>query len=242
MNSHANAGKILGLFLVICLGFIIFLARVFDVALSDKYAGEPVKKEIDTALRGEIVTADGFHVAISKKTYLISVIPKAIDPTKKELFVKFFSIYSGMPPEQINKLIEIPDQKITLLKEVSGREAKYYKQLSASLDKMKVFTPYKIGSKVYRRGLEIEENQFLRSYPYGDSMQPILGYVKPDTTNGLSGVEKFQDETLNGAQDGKIVGTKDVSGNIIFTKSVISSIRSDGQDVNLSINFRLQKQ
>lgn len=242
MGSHLNAGKILGLFLVICLGFIIFLARVFDVALSDKYAGEPVKRDIDTALRGEIVTSDGFHVASSRKTYIVSVIPHAIDPAKKDIFIKFFSIYSGLTPEQISKALLTEDQKVMLLKEVSGREAKYYKQLSASLDKMKVFVPYKVGAKVFRRGLEIEENQFLRSYPYGDSLQPILGFVKPDGTHGLSGIEKFEDEVLNDTENGKVTGARDVSGNIIFTKSTVGAVRDDGDDVNLSINFKLQKQ
>ena len=88
------------------------------------------------------------------------------------------------------------DKRVILVDKVDGKSAKNFRQLSAVLDKMKIFVPKTVGAKTFRYGLEIVENEFLRFYPYGDLLEPVLGYAKLETMEGLLGVEKFYDNSL----------------------------------------------
>lgn len=239
MNSKAS--KILGLFVIFFLGFLIFLARVFDIATSDRFQTNAIKKEIDSPLRGEIVSADGFKAAISQKTYSVAVNPENIKPEQFELFVKLFCIYSDMPEKELRAML-VGDKRVILLDSIDGRAARNFRQLSASLDKMKIFTPKKVGSKYFRYGLEVFENEFLRNYSYGELLQPVLGYVKLEDMQGLTGLEHYYDKYLSPERTGYMQGFKDVGGNLILNRKLDRSLRSDGFNVKLNINFKLQKQ
>lgn len=74
----SKAGKILGLFAILTIGFILFLVRVFDITTSDRFQVNLIKKETDTPLRGEISSADGYKIANSKQTYSVAVNPENI--------------------------------------------------------------------------------------------------------------------------------------------------------------------
>ncbi|MDD3467777.1 MAG: penicillin-binding protein 2, partial [Campylobacterales bacterium] len=172
MNSKAS--KILGLFVLFFLGFLIFLARIFDITTSDRFLTTAIKKEIDSPLRGEIVSSDGFKAARSQKTYSVAVNPDNIKPEHYELFVKLFCTYSGMNEKDLKAMLK-GDKRVILVDNIDARTAKNFRQLSSSLDKMKVFEPKKIGTKYFRYGLEVFENEFLRNYAYDDLFQPMLG-------------------------------------------------------------------
>lgn len=238
--SNSKASKILGLFLILSFLFLVFLARIADIATSDRFAPMPLKKEIDSPTRGEIVSADNFHAARSMKTYSVSVNPANIAPEKLDLFVKMFSIYSQQNDKSLKAVLQ-GEKKVILQDGVDARTAKNYRQLSTTLDKMKVFIPKKIGSRYYRFGLEISENSFLREYPFGDLFQPYLGFVKYETGHGLIGVENFYENILTPSVHGYISGQKDVGGNIIFNKKSENLSRQDGSNIKLSVNFKLQK-
>ncbi len=239
MNSKAS--KILGLFVLFFLGFLIFLARIFDITTSDRFQTNAMKKEIDSPLRGEIVSSDGFKSARSQKTYSIAVNPENIKPAQFELFVKLFCIYSGMNEKDLKALLK-GDKRVILLDNIDARSAKNFRQLSSSLDKMKVFEPRKVGTKYFRYGLEVFENEFLRNYTYDDLFQPMLGYVKLDDMQGIMGLEHYYDKFLSPERAGYMQGYKDVGGNLILNRKLDKITRTDGLDVKLNINFKLQKQ
>ncbi len=239
MNS--KAGKILGLFVLFFLGFLIFLARIFDITTSDRFLTTAIKKEIDSPLRGEIVSSDGFKAARSQKTYSVAVNPDNIKPEHYELFVKLFCTYSGMNEKDLKAILK-GDKRVILVDNIDARTAKNFRQLSSSLDKMKVFEPKKIGTKYFRYGLEVFENEFLRNYAYDDLFQPMLGYVKLEDMQGMMGLEHYYDKYLSPERAGYMQGFKDVGGNLILNRKLDKISRTDGLDVKLNINFRLQKQ
>jgi cell division protein FtsI (penicillin-binding protein 3) len=239
MNSKAS--KILGLFVILALGFMIFLARVFDVTTSDRFQTNAIKKEIDSPLRGEIVSSDGFKAAISQKTYSVAVNPENIKPEQLNLFVRLFCIYSGMNEQDLRAMLH-GDRRVVLLDSIDGRSARNFRQLSASLDKMKIFTPKRVGGKYFRYGLEVFENEFLRNYAYDDLFQPMLGYVKLEDMQGLTGIEHFYDKYLSPDRAGYMQGFKDVGGNLILNRKLDRTLRADGFNIKLNINFKLQKQ
>ena len=84
----SKASKILGLFVLFVIGFVIFVARILDITTSDRFKTTAQKKELDTPLRGEIVTSDNYKLAVSQKTYTVAVNPENIKPESFELFVK----------------------------------------------------------------------------------------------------------------------------------------------------------
>jgi len=236
----SKASKILGLFLVLMLGFVIFLARVFDVATSERYKNIATKKEIDTPLRGDIITADGYHVAKSQKRYSVVVEPENIDPNKKEVFVKLLAVYAKKSEAELFKLLE-SDKKVTVIDGIDARDAKNFRQLSSVLDKLQVFIPKRIGTKFVRYGLEIAENEFFREYPFADTIEPLIGYIKVEDLSGLLGLEKFYESALSGTQKGMTEGMRDVGGNIIYNEKSKNSFRQDGLNIKLFINLKLQK-
>jgi len=239
MNSKAS--KILGLFLVLTVGFIIFLARVFDVATSNRYKDITIKREIETPLRGDIITADGYQIAKSQKRYSVSFNPANVDPAKKEVFVKLLSIYSKKSESEVYSLLK-GDDKIIVATDIDARDAKNFRQLSTVLDKMQVFIPKRVGGRFLRYGLEVVENEFFREYPYQDSLEPVLGYVKVEDMGGLLGLEKFYNAALIPSQKGVTFGQRDVGGNIIFNEKTKNSFRQDGMSIKLFVNLKLQKE
>ena len=237
----SKASKILGLFVLFVIGFVIFVARILDITTSDRFKTTAQKKELDTPLRGEIVTSDNYKLAISQKTYTVAVNPENIKPESFELFVKLFSIYSSIPEKELRQMLK-SDKRVILVDKVDGKSAKNFRQLSAVLDKMKIFVPKTVGAKTFRYGLEIVENEFLRFYPYGDFLEPVLGYAKLETMEGLLGVEKFYDNYMSPDRVGYIQGYKDVGGNLILNEKIDKMLRSDGLNLRLNVNLGLQKQ
>ncbi|MCD8478111.1 MAG: hypothetical protein LRY68_09685 [Sulfurospirillum sp.] len=97
-HSDSKKIKILFLFVVVLLGFVIFLGTLFYWATIDRRLPRLDHKEVNHALRGNIISADGFKLATSQKLYKASVDTRNIDPKKIDLFVKLYSLYSGDDP------------------------------------------------------------------------------------------------------------------------------------------------
>jgi len=96
MVNRNKSKKILLLYALISLGFIIFLSVMFLTVIKSRHLPSTYAKESSRAVRGNIISADGFHLATTKKLYKAVVNTRYIDPDKKELFVELFSIYSGI--------------------------------------------------------------------------------------------------------------------------------------------------
>ncbi|MEF3192120.1 MAG: penicillin-binding protein 2, partial [Campylobacterales bacterium] len=92
------------------------------------------------------------------------------------------------------------------------------------------------------KGLEISENQFIRFYPYIETLEPLVGYVRKDSLTGIVGIEKQYDQYLSPQRDATLEGVRDVGGNIILNKISSINYHEDGYDLELSIMMPLQKE
>jgi len=205
-------------------------------------------KETSKASRGSIISADGFHLATTKKLYKAVVDTKYIDPQKKELFIQLFHIYSGADVKEIKKRLKKRKGVVVLSYNVLPIQAQYLKKLSRELRRFKVFMELKNPKTGYRsiHGLNILESGESRVYPYGNLLTPVIGYphkLEEDGYThifGVKGLEKRFDAELSARQNASSRGYRDVNGYIILNKDSFTKAKIDGIDIKLTIPIALQ--
>lgn len=245
--ENKKTSVILGIFFILLVCFIIFLSIIYVKIVTPRKIPTLQSTKIDTALRGSIFSLDGFEVASSSNLYKASINTQSIDADKKELFINLFSIYSGIPKEQIEKKF-LAKGNVVLSYNLSNSVATNLKKLNLILLRYDVFREYENanGVVVPKQGLSIEVSGNNRAYPYKALLEPLIGYVRKGEIDGitrvygLKGVEKYYNEILASKQDGEIIGKRDVGFNVILDKEAIKKIRQDGFDVTLSIPLRVQ--
>ena len=137
MNRRKS--ETIGLFLLI-LGLIgIFLAVVFYRSNIERRLPKLETSEVNTALRGNIITKDGFSVTGSQKLYKVTLDVRNIDPDKKDLFIRLYCIYSGDDEKAVRKIIDQAKGAVTLSYKIDARGAAYLQELSRKLYKKKIF-------------------------------------------------------------------------------------------------------
>ena len=204
--------------------------------------------ESSKAQRGSIISADGFHIATTKKLYKAMVNTKYIDPQKRELFIQLFSIYSGISTKEIEKKLNSTNGVLILSYTISQLQAQYLKRLAYELRHYKVFMELKNPRTGIRsvHGLSIIESGESREYPYAKVLTPIVGYthkIEDDgytTIHGVKGLEKKFDNELSPKQDGISRGKRDVNGYIILNKESFTKPVIDGLDIKITIPISLQ--
>ena len=205
-------------------------------------------KESSKAQRGSIISADGFHLASTKKLYKAVVNTRYIDPQKKELFISLFSIYSGIDAKKIKQRLKKRRGVVVLSYNITQIQAQYLKKLARELRRFKVFMELKNPKTGYRsiHGLSIIESGESREYPYGDLLTPIIGYphkLEEDGythIKGVKGLEKRFDEELQPRQNGSSRGKRDVNSYIILNKESFTKQKIDGLDIKLTIPISLE--
>lgn len=248
-QSGAKKIKILFLFFIVLLGFLVFFGTLFYWATIDRRLPKLEHKEVNHALRGNIISSDGFKIATSQKLYKAIVDVRNIDPNKVDLFIKLYSLYSGDDPKKIETIIKSNKASTVLSYRIDSKSAKYLQELSRKLYKLGVFRSYedpKTGVASLR-GLSVLESGEDRLYPVNDSATPIVGYVKKEEQNnvtkttGVKGIERSYEDKLSSVQDSLVVGARDISNAIILDGNSISSRRYDGYDVHLTLSLKMQK-
>jgi len=205
-------------------------------------------KESSKAQRGSIISADGFHLASTKKLYKAVVNTRYIDPQKKELFIALFSIYSGIDAQKIRQRLKRRHGIVVLSYNITQIQAQYLKKLARELRRFRVFLELKNPRTGYRsiHGLSIIESGESREYPYGDLLTPIIGYPHKIETDGythikgVKGLEKRFDEELQPRQDGSSRGKRDVNSYIILNKESFTKQKINGLDIKLTIPISLE--
>lgn len=243
-----KTGVIVSVFFLMMLCFVVFLSIVYVKMVTPRKLPSITATKTDTSVRGSLYTSDGFEIAYSDKLYKASVNTQSIDPEKKELFITLFSIYSGIPQEQIAQKLS---QKgyVVLSYTLNSSIATNLKNLNLIFIRYDVFREYEDqkGRIIQKMGLSIEVSGNNRIYAYKNILEPLIGYTrKVESSNitrvdGVKGAEKYYNNILSGKQDGKIIGKRDVSFNIIANKSALIQSRQDGFDVTLSIPLALQR-
>jgi cell division protein FtsI (penicillin-binding protein 3) len=241
--------KITFIFFLIFVFFLILTGALIHIATNDKRLPKLVISESDKALRGNILSSKKFTLSTSKKLYKAVVDTRNIDPDKRELFIELFSTFSNIDKEQVRDKINSKFGFVTLTYKLDSRMARYVKQLSSRLFKLKVFIEYTDSDtkRTFLHGLSVLESGEYRIYPLKDTLTPVIGYVGKYEKNGFThikgkyGLEKYYDKELEGIQGTKIVGRRDVTNHIILDDESVVKNRYDGYNIITSISISLQK-
>jgi len=250
---HQRKYKISGLFVLLCIIILIFLLSVLKTITTDRRIPSHNSTIHDRSFRGDIISEDNYTLSASQKTYQAVIRGASISPGKEEVFIKLFSIYSGIPAGKIRQKFKNKKGKkiqgnIVLSRTINGRHAMQLKSLAYKLRKLDVFQSVKSRSGIeVVYGLDIIENGESRRFPLHDVLSPILGYVgKKEENNyirprGKKGLERRYEKYIHSKKDGSFKGKRDVSSRIIHDKNSIEKQRVDGLDLHLNIPLALQR-
>ena len=246
--GETKSYKIFLLFSTIVFGFIVFLSVMLLMALKPREIPSRYASDNTNAKRGNILSSDGFHIAITQKLYKAVVNTDYIDPQKKNLFIQLFSIYSNIDATTIKHLLDKKNGLVVLSYNLNSKQAQYLKNLAFELRRFKVFQEIENPRTHVRttQGLSIIESGEARLYPYGTLLTPVIGYprkIEDDgytKIKGIKGVEKRYNEELSSKQDGKQFAPRDVNNYMILNKDSYTKAEIDGMDVKLNIPVVLQ--
>jgi len=242
---------LLALFIFIFILFSIFLVNLAQkVGSSDGLKGKIVKLE-NKAVRGKIISEDNFVMAYSTKLFRAEINVRSIDPKKKNLFIKLFSIYTGLSEKEISaKFVDKSGRAkrgyIYLDDNLDYRLASDLKSLSYKMMRLKIFRPLNPKKPQIVHGLDIVPSSESRYFPHKDSLTPVIGYVrkteeKYKKVKGIKGLEKSYASYLMSERDGLVQGKTDVVRTPLLTGESRSTKRVDGFNLHLNINLSFQK-
>lgn len=245
--------KLYMLYILFVILIAIFLFSVFRTITSGRHMPSSVSTIHDRSLRGEIISKDGYTVSSSQKRYRASVYAAAIKPEKKDLFLKLFSIYSGLDEAELSR--EFYDKngkekrgRVILSSKLNARSAIQLKSLARKLRKLNVFRSivnHRGENVLY--GLDIVESAEARRFPLKDCLSPVVGYVRKKPTKdytrlkGMKGLERYAEKHLTFRKNGLFEGKRDVVGAVIRNGNSTKITRVDGLDLHLNIPLSLQR-
>jgi len=245
--------KLRFLIFILAIAIIVLIIHIKNIINADRRLPSQTNTKYDRAVRGDIISADGYTITQSKKIYSASIYGESLTPGKRNLFVKLFSIYSHIPEKDIKAKMLNSDGtlkrgRIILSRNIDVTTAIYLKELAYKLKRLKVFRRVKNANGIVMLyGLDIVEIGEKRVYPLSDTLSPIIGYTKQIENNryrrivGIKGIERRYQKYLNKYSDGFITGKRDVSGTIILNSSSKKAMRKDGYSLHLNIPLTLQR-
>ena len=244
---------LLALFMGIFFLFFIFLMTVGQTLGSDRHTDNKFVKIENKATRGRIISADNFVVAYSKKQFRAEVNTRSIDPKKKNLFIKLFSIYSGLSEREIaskfvNKSGKNIYGRIVLSDNLDYRLASDLKSLSYKMSKLGIFRPLNPKKPHLVYGLDVLPSSETRYFPHKNLLTPLVGYMKTkESANykqpiGIKGLEKAYSAYLLPEKNGLVQGKCDVLGTSLRTAESKEVSRVDGMDLHLNIELSFQRE
>lgn len=243
--------KIVILFSLIFFCLTILMISVFRTIAEKRHLPSLKGQKSELAVRGDIISADNFKIASSKKLYKAAIDTRHLDPSKRELFLNLFSIYSNVSYKDLEKKLKEGEKNpgnLILSYGIDSRSAKNLKELAFKLIQLDVFMSRQIGGNRILRGLTISESGEKRTFSYEDTLTPVVGYISKFETesgktkvNGIKGLERNYNKVLNQSKDGVLEGNRDVLSYISFDKNSTIRKRVDGATLNLNIPLKLQK-
>jgi len=245
--------KLLILYSLLVLLVVIFLGSVFRTIGSDRRLPAQAATLHDRAVRGKIVSQDGYTLSLPHKTYQATLYAPGLSSEQHALFVHLFSLYSHRPEAEIEQTFLDKKGKpkrgyVTLAKDLDAGTAIHLRSLGYRLRRMGVFRPVtnRHGIKVVY-GLDITESGEQREFPLHDVLEPVLGYIRDHDdgryteVKGVKGLERHYDTYLASKQDGWVRGKRDVGGIILRNGESRRAVRIDGMDLHLNIPLSLQR-
>ncbi len=242
---------LLSLFLGIFLLFFIFLVNLVNKVTSSNELTPKIVKLENKAVRGKIISADDFVLSYSTKLFKAEINTRSIDPTKKNLFIKLFAIYSGMSEKEVaSKFLDKAGKNksgyIYLADNLDYRLASDLKSLSYKMMKLKIFRPLNPKKPHIIHALDIIPFSENRYFPHKNILTPVIGYVrqtegKYKKSKGLKGLEKAYSSYLLAEQDGKVQGKSDSLRTPLVNGGSKETKRVDGLNLHLNIAISFQQ-
>jgi len=243
---------LLGMFIVISFLLMIFLVTILVTVNADRKTANRFISIKNKAIRGKIISADGYTLSYSQKHYRAEVHTGSIDPKKKDLFIKLFSIYSGIDEEKLrNRFVNRNGKsikgRIVLASDLDVRLASDLKSLSRKMSRMKIFRPLDRRKPHLILGLDIIADRESRHFPYKNILTPTVGYVQIKEHKGyrspmaIKGLEKAYNTYLVPERDGLVKGKRDVFGTVIRNGESKTVKRSDGMNLHINIPLDFQR-
>lgn len=188
------------------------------------------------ALRGKIISADGFVLASSNPTFTMFAQPKII-PQDKKLEISYKLSKTLLQKEKVREVKVRETEEVA--KEILSKLSQdlYWVQLqkNVNLDQKKVV------ENLTLKGLGFEQGSS-RFYPEGSSSAHILGFVGSDSkgaSKGYFGLEGYYDGELRGVS-GFIRHEKDALGLPILIGNFFTNEARDGKDLVLNLDRSVQ--
>jgi len=245
--------KLLILYGLLLLLVFAFLWSALRTIHSDRHLPFQTATIHDRALRGKIISQDNYTLSLPHKIYQAIVYAPGIDPGKRALFVRLFSIYSGISEQEVERAFLNKKGKprhgyVTLTKSIDAGSAIHLKALAYKLRRLRVFRPVKNrhGIEIVH-GLDIIESGEQREFPLHDVLEPVLGYIRDHDdgkyieVRGGKGLERHYERYLSSKQNGWIRGERDIAGTILRNGTSQRAVRVDGMDLHLNIPLSLQR-
>ena len=229
--------------LIIAMAFILvlFVALIIRIMWIQFVEGSELKElasrqqtlnRIISPKRGTIYDANGKALAISAEVDTITVNPsKFIIKNKpgetlalQEKVAKGLAEIFSLDYETVLSQVQSTNSVETIIKKV---EKEYVDKLKKWMEENEIKT-----------GINIDADN-KRYYPYGSMAAHVIGFTGTDS-QGLYGIESKWDSTLKGTS-GKIVTTKDVSGDVISGEAQQYVEVENGSDLYLTIDVEIQR-
>ncbi|MDR0407923.1 MAG: penicillin-binding protein 2 [Campylobacteraceae bacterium] len=248
-GDKVTKSKFAEFFVLIIFGFIVFTTMLLVWSNMDRDLPNFKASEVRTALRGVILSEDNYTLAATKRLYEISIDTRNLDPNKKELFIKLYSIYSGDSEQSVRTAIDKKNGSVVLSYRIDSKQAEHLRSLAKTLLRLGVFKSYQNpqDGKVIFNGMDVTESGEMRIYPYKDTLEPLIGYTNKVNIGriikreGIKGIERYYNDRLASIQDSYLVGSRDVSNTIILNRNIQAKEGIDGQGIQVSIPLKFQK-
>ena len=263
MQKARNVGKenrmiryrsliLLILFLGIFILFLIFSIAMGKTIASSRDTENKIVKLTNKAIRGKIISKDGFVITYSEKKFRAEINTRSIDPKKKNLFIKLFAIYSGLSEAEVSSKFFTKSGKkihgrIVLTNNIDYRLKSDLKSLSYKMSRLHIFRPLNPKKPHIVFGLDILPDSETRFYPHKKLLTPVVGYVHTEMKDdyrkpkGVKGLERAYSAYLQSEQDGLIYAKKDIQGTPLLDGEKHTIKRIDGMDLHLNIPLSFQK-
>ena len=243
---------LLFMFIIIFFLFLIFLVTMIKTMGSNRHTENKFIVIENKSIRGKIISADNFIVSFSQKQFRAEVNNRSINPRKKDLFIKLFSIYSGIDEEKVlskffNKAGKEIRGRIVLCSNVDVRLASDLKSLSRKMSKLDIFRPLNPKKPHLIYGLDILPTSETRYFPHKNLLTPVIGYMRTEVLNqykipiGIKGLEKAYSDYLEPSQNGFVKGKRDILGTVLRNGESKEVDRVDGMNIHLNIEMDFQR-
>ena len=251
MIRHRSA-ILLILFIVIFVLFFVFVVTVGKTLGTDRATDNKFTTLENKAVRGKIISADNFVVSFSKKQFRAEVDTRSIDPKKKNLFVKLFSIYTGLSEEEVfskfvNKSGKTIHGRIVLTSKIDYRLASDLRSLSYKMSKLHIFRPLNPSKPHLIFALDVLPDSETRMFPHKNLLTPLVGYVKTEMLDnynqpiGIKGLERAYSAYLEPDKNALVKAKKDVLGTPLLSGTSRKIERIDGMNLHLNMELSFQK-